>query len=146
MYEAIKAPIIEAKKHNKAVGQRALKFRWPLIANVIVADAVPNRPCNLLVPNATSGGTPAISITGIVNRPPPPDIESKNPANRPKKKNNINRFIVRSIILIFILCDVCHVYLLTQLDADAPGNALFFHHHFYQYKDGMKHPFQILFY
>jgi hypothetical protein len=51
-----------------------------------------------LVPNATSGGTPAISITGIVNRPPPPEIESKKPANRPKKKNNMNRFIVRSII------------------------------------------------
>ncbi len=98
MYEAIKAPNIEAKKQNNAIGQRARIFKWPFIANVIVADAVPNRPCNLLVPNATSGGTPAISITGIVNKPPPPEIESKNPANKPRKKNNIRRFTVISII------------------------------------------------
>lgn len=44
MYDAVSAPAENAAKHRKAIGHKARKSKCPLAANVMVAEAVPNKP------------------------------------------------------------------------------------------------------
>ena len=61
------------------------KSTIPLRTKYKLAKKLPPHACSLLVPNAAAGGNPAHINAGMVSKPPPPAIESINPATRATK-------------------------------------------------------------
>src|SRR5439155_6431539 len=55
----------------------------PALPKCQVALPEPKVACSLLVPKASPGAIPTLSSTGSVIKPPPPAIESTNPAQSP---------------------------------------------------------------
>ena len=74
-----------------------------------------NDDWNLFVPNTVSGFIPTSSIDGVVNKPPPPAIESINDASIEIPKRNKYTVLVSWEISIKNLKRI-HVYLIIQLD------------------------------
>ena len=60
----------------------------PAFAYRVTASSVPHTLCILFVPSANCGGNPTASNAGTEINPPPPAIESMNPAASPAKNSS----------------------------------------------------------
>ena len=62
---------------------------------------VPSEAATLFVPRAKCGGSPAMRRAGVLIRPPPPAIESINPAKNIHIHNIINSIFPSTLYLLY---------------------------------------------
>ena len=81
------APAIEPISVRKIVSFWSLRFTARRRIKYRLAEKEPPTDCSLLVASACAGGTPTASRAGTVSSPPPPAMESINPASSATANN-----------------------------------------------------------
>ena len=79
---AILAPILEPTNANPAETSAIFRWIFPDLKKLITDRVVPKLAENLFVPAAVAGGRPTAKYMGKDISPPPPAIESINPARK----------------------------------------------------------------